>query len=100
MGGADTGAAADLYPGVNGVVADDRGPGEASRYPAGRAKITLIMKPHEHGQHYPGRHRPLPARETRSYLCELELMPYIWGASAPLDRSPQPQRFLRKDGEN
>lgn len=47
MAGVDTGAAADLYPGVSGVVADDRGPGEASRYPAGRAKITLTLKPHE-----------------------------------------------------
>lgn len=46
MSGADTGTAASLYPGVNGNVADDRGPGEASRYPAGRAKITLTLKPH------------------------------------------------------
>jgi hypothetical protein len=45
MGGADTGAATDLYPGVSGVQPDDRGPGEASQYPAGRAKITFFMKP-------------------------------------------------------
>jgi hypothetical protein len=46
MAGADSGTAGDLYPGVNGVVQDDRGPGEASRYPGGRARLTFVMKPH------------------------------------------------------
>ena len=49
MGGDDGAASASgaLYPGVNSVVMDDRGPGEASRYPGGRARLTLVMKPHQ-----------------------------------------------------
>jgi len=43
--GADTGTAGDLYPGTNNVQLDDRGPGEASRYPGGRARITFVTKP-------------------------------------------------------
>lgn len=48
MGGDDGPASASgaLYPGVNSVVMDDRGPGEASRYPGGRARLTFMMKPH------------------------------------------------------
>ncbi len=45
LSGADTGAAADLYPGVNGVQADNRGPGEASKLPGGRARLTFVIKP-------------------------------------------------------
>lgn len=49
MGGDDGPASASgtLYPGVNSVVMDDRGPGEASRYPGGRARLTFVMKPHQ-----------------------------------------------------
>lgn len=47
MGGSDTGVASDLYPGVNGVEPDERGPGEASKFPGGRARLTFVMKPHD-----------------------------------------------------
>ena len=45
MAGSDTGVGTDLYPGVSGVQADDRGPGEASGYPAGRTRLSLTIKP-------------------------------------------------------
>jgi hypothetical protein len=43
MGGND--GTFTLYPGVNNVEMDDRGTGEASRYPGGRARLTLVLKP-------------------------------------------------------
>ncbi len=46
LGGADTGnAATNIYPGVNGTQADDRGPGEASKMPGGRARLYFLIKP-------------------------------------------------------
>ncbi|HPG49082.1 MAG TPA: hypothetical protein PLA65_05500 [Spirochaetota bacterium] len=83
MAGVDTGVATDLYPGVSGVVADDRGPGEASRYPAGRAKITLTLKPHDMVNIILG--------ATGHYQLEKHALTFanlantnIWGATTPL----------------
>ncbi|HPC43077.1 MAG TPA: hypothetical protein PLM53_00150 [Spirochaetota bacterium] len=45
--GADSGQPTDLFPGDNGVQLDDRGPGEASKYPGGRARITFVVNPNE-----------------------------------------------------
>jgi hypothetical protein len=47
LGGSDSGLATDLYPGVNGVQADNRGPGEASMRPGGRARLYFTIKPND-----------------------------------------------------
>lgn len=45
--GADSGVATDLYPGTNNSQLDDAGPGEASKLPGGRARLTFVINPVE-----------------------------------------------------
>ncbi len=47
LGGSDSGAPTDLYPGVNGVQADNRGPGEAAMRPGARARLYFVVKPND-----------------------------------------------------
>jgi len=81
MSGADTGTG--LYPGVNGVQADNRGPGEASKIPGGRARIYFTLKPNDifsmtlgGSGHYQLERHPL----TFANIANT----YLWGSGAPI----------------
>ncbi len=83
LSGADTGTATDLYPGVNGGQADNRGPGEASKLPGGRARLYFTIKPNDifsmtlgGSGHYQWERHPL----TFNNIANRNL----WGTGAPI----------------
>ena len=96
LAGNDTGTAAtSIYPGVNATQPDDRGAGEASMLPGGRARLTFVIKPAEIATITLGGSALYQVEKHGMSFANLTNQ-YIWGSHAIASPALYVQRVARR----